>query len=183
MPIEPGKARNWIDRAERASRKNARMLDKIRIALPCELDKAQRAQLVRDFMADISGDNHVPWFAGIHQTGKDDHNPHVHIAVHDRDIETGRRVLCLSDSTRDRIKAGLPGPKAVDWIRERWEVVCNQSLERAGFEERIDRRTLEAQGIDREPTIHVGPRASHIDGNVKRPVSKERINGCGRVID
>ncbi len=169
--------------AERGSRKNARMLDKIRIALPKELDETQRAQLVTDFMADLSGDARVPWFAGIHQTGKDAHNPHVHIAVHDRDIETGKRVLRLSDSTRDRIKAGLPGPKAVDWIRERWEAVCNRSLERAGIEERIDRRTLEAQGIDRAPTIHVGPRASHIDGHVRRPSSKERVNGCGRLID
>ena len=183
MPEDADEARNWMDRAERAARKNARVLDKIRIALPKELDEAQRAQLVRDFMADLSGEASVPWFAGIHQTNKDAHNPHVHIAVHDRDIETGKRVLRLSDSTRDRIKAGLPGPKAVEWIRERWEVVCNRALEQAGIEERIDRRTLEAQGIDRAPTIHIGPRASHIDGHVRRPTSQERINGCGRVID
>lgn len=183
MPDNAEAARNWMDRAERASRKNARVLDKIRIALPKELDEAQRAQLVQDYMADLSGEARVPWFAGIHQTGKDAHNPHVHIAVHDRDIETGKRVLRLSDSTRDRIKAGLPGPKAVDWIRERWEIVCNRSLERSGCKERIDRRTLEAQGIDREPTIHIGPRASHIDGHVRRPTSRERVNGCGRLID
>jgi hypothetical protein len=48
---------------------------------------------------------------------------------------------------------------------------------------RINRRTLEAQGIDRAPTIHEGPRAQHIDDNVGRPRSRERINGCGRVID
>lgn len=183
MPDQREAARNWIDRAERAARKNARMIDKIRIALPKELDEDQRAQLVRDFMTDLCGGARVPWFAGIHQTGEDSHNPHVHIAVHDRDIDTGKRVLRLSDSTRDRLKAGLPGPKAVEWIRERWEVVCNRALERAGLEERIDRRTLDAQGIDREPTIHVGPRAMHIDGNVERPQSKERVNGCGRVID
>jgi hypothetical protein len=48
---------------------------------------------------------------------------------------------------------------------------------------RIDRRTLEAQGIDRAPTIHEGPRASHINDNVKRPRSKKKVNGAGRVID
>lgn len=183
MPSSPEAARNWIDRAERAERKNARMLDKIRIALPKELTKAQRAQLVRDFMNDLTGNKRVPWFAGIHQSGDDSHNPHVHIAVHDREIGTGKRVLRLSDSTRDRIKAGLPGPKAVEWIRARWEKVCNRALERAGCKERIDRRTLKEQGIDREPTIHVGPRAAHIDGHVRRPKSRERVNGCGRVID
>ena len=183
MPNNADDARNWIDRAERASRKNARVLDKIRIALPRELNEVERAQLVRDFMDDLTGGKRMPWFAGIHQTGTDAHNPYAHIAVHDRDIESGKRVLRLSDSTRDRIKAGLPGPKAVNWIRERWEIVCNRALERAGHDERIDRRTLEAQGIDREPAIHVGPRAIHIDGHVKRPASKARVNGCGRVID
>ena len=183
MPHDPYQARNWIDRAERASRKNARVLDKIRIALPRELDEVQRAALVEQYMADLTGGKRVPWYAAIHQTGTDAHNPHVHIAVHDRDIETGKRVLRLSDSTRDRIKAGLPGPKAVDWIRDRWEIVCNRALEQAGYEARINRRTLEAQGIDRLPTIHEGPRAQHINDNVKRPKSKSVTNGAGRVID
>jgi hypothetical protein len=183
MPADAVEARNWIDRAERAARKNARMLDKIRIALPRELDESQRAALVRAFMADLLGGRRIPWFAAIHQSGKDADNPHVHIDVHDRDPETGRRVLRLSDSTRDRIKAGLPGPKAVNWIRERWEVVCNRALADAGIDARIDHRTLEAQGIDRQPTIHEGPRASHINDNVRRPRSKKKVNGAGRVID
>ena len=183
IPADPLQARNWIDRAERASRKNARVMDKIRIALPRELDHTQRAELVRAFMADLTAGRQVPWFACIHQSGKDADNPHVHIDVHDREIGTGKRVLRLSDSTRDRIKAGLPGPKAVVWIRERWEAVCNEALATAGHDIRIDRRTLDAQGIDRAPTIHEGPRASHINDNVKRPRSKKKVNGAGRVID
>lgn len=39
---------------------------------------------------------------------------------------------------------------------------------------RIDRRTLEAQGIEREPTIHIGPRAAEVEARVQRPVSKDR---------
>lgn len=134
-------------------------------------------------MADLTGGKLVPWFAAIHQIGEDAHNPHVHIAIHDRDIETGRRVLRLSDSARDRRKAGLPGPQAVVWIRERWEAVCNEALARAGIDARIDRRTLEAQGIRRKAGIHEGPHAQHIEGNIRRPRSRRRINGCGRVID
>lgn len=182
MPEDPVEARNWIDRQERAMRKNARVIDKIRIALPIELSEDERYILVKDFMAELS-DHRVPWYAAIHQTGEDEHNPHVHIAVHDRSVETGRRELRLSDSARDRQKDDLPGPKAVDWLRERWEAVCNDTLQERGHETRIDRRTLEDQGIDREPTIHEGPRAQHIDSNVKRPRSKKRENGCGRVID
>ena len=182
MPYDPVQARTWMDGRERAMRKNARVIDKIRLALPRELNEEQRAELVEAFMGDLTG-GRIPWYAAIHQSGRDAHNPHVHIALHDRDIDHGKRALRLSDSTRDRRKAGFPGPKAVNWIRERWEVVCNEILANTGFDIRIDRRTLEAQGLDRKPTIHEGPRAQHINNHVKRPGSKKRINGCGRVID
>lgn len=94
--------------------------------------------------------------------------------MRDRDLETGKRFLRLSDSARDWQKAGRPLEAPVQWIRERWEHYANEALERAGHEARIDRRTLEAQGIDREPTIHIGPRAQHIDRNKSRPESQER---------
>lgn len=181
MPSDPARARSWMDSQEGQDRKNARLGDKIRLALPRELTPDQRAGLVRDFM-DQLGQGRVPWFAGIHQKGEDEHNPHVHIFVRDRDIDSGKRVLRLSDSSRDREKAGLE-PKAVEWVRERWESVCNDHLDRAGADARIDRRTLEAQGIERTATIHIGPRAQHIEKNVQRPASRVRKDGRGREID
>jgi hypothetical protein len=42
-------------------------------------------------------------------------------------------------------------------LREKWADVTNRHLARHGIEARIDHRTLEAQGIDRAPTIHLGP--------------------------
>lgn len=183
MPFDSEDAQLWMNHQERGMRKNARVISKLRLALPRELDDMQRAALVEALMADLCGGSRVPWYAAIHQTGKDEHNPHVHIAVVDRDIETGKRILRLSDSERDRRAAGLPGPNAVDWVRERWESVANGALEQAGHEERIDRRTLKEQGIDRVPTIHIGPRAQHVDANYGRPDSKVVINGSGRVID
>jgi hypothetical protein len=88
----------------------------------------------------------------------------------------------LSDSPRDRAKAGLE-PKAVEWVRVLWEDHANRALEAAGHDVRIDRRTLEAQGIDREPTIHIGPQAAHVDEFVDRPQSKIVETGNGRTID
>jgi hypothetical protein len=167
-----GEAPAWIDRQETLDRKNARVLDKVRVALPRELNEEQRAELVRAFCQDVTG-GRVPWLAGIHQSGDDAHNPHAHIIVRDRDIDTGKRVLRWSDSPRDRAKMDLP-PNAVDHIRERWEVMANAALEKAGIDARIDRRSLEAQGVDRAPTIHIGPRAQHIDGMVQRPESQVR---------
>ncbi|WP_424973309.1 MobA/MobL family protein [Dinoroseobacter sp. S76] len=181
MPTDPNEARAWMNRAELSDRKNARVIDKVRIALPRELSSEQRMQLVQDFAQDLTG-NRVAWFAAIHAEGKDAHNPHCHLVIRDRDIETGKRVLRLSDSPRDRSKAGLES-KAVEWVRAKWEIHANAALERAGHEARIDRRSLEAQGIDREPTIHIGPQAAHVEEFVTRPQSKIKETGQGRVID
>jgi len=40
--------------------------------------------------------------------------------------------------------------------RENWANVCNDALKEKGEQARIDHRSLEAQGLEREPTIHVG---------------------------
>lgn len=181
VPENPAQARTWMNHQEQSDRKNARVIDKLRIALPRELTEKQRYQLMQDFMQSITG-GQVPWYGAIHQRGSDQHNPHAHIAVRDRHIETGKRVLRLSDSARDRQKAGLE-PKAVEWLRERWEHCANQALEKAGHEARIDRRSLEAQGIDREPNIHIGPCAQHITKTVHPPQSKQIVNAAGRTID
>lgn len=42
-------------------------------------------------------------------------------------------------------------------IRATWEVIANKALEKEGHKERIDRRTLQEQGIDREPEPKMGP--------------------------
>lgn len=172
MPCDPNEARAWLNAAEQDDRKNARVADRIRIALPRELDEQQRMDLLLSFCRDVTGDR-VPFYAAIHQDGKDVHNPHAHVVIRDRDIETGKRVLRWSDSKRDREKAGL-SPSPVDHIRQRWEVMANAALERAGHDTRIDRRSLEDQGIDRVPTIHIGPNAKTIENQVQRPVSQNR---------
>jgi hypothetical protein len=172
MPAEPNKARTWMDRQEDGDRKNGRVCDKIRVALPRELDAEQRRQLLQDFCQTVTG-GRVAYFAAIHQSGKDAHNPHAHIVIRDRDIDTGHRVLRWSDNKRDREKAGLP-VNAVEHIRECWEQQANQALERAGHAIRIDRRSLSDQGVDRVPTIHIGPNAKHVDDTVHRPISTNR---------
>jgi hypothetical protein len=40
--------------------------------------------------------------------------------------------------------------------REAWAIHVNAALERAGIAERVDHRSLKAQGIAREPIPHIG---------------------------
>lgn len=57
-------------------------------------------------------------------------------------------------------------------LRERWEYHANRALELAGRSERVDRRTLKEQGIERAPTIHEGPKARAVVARGRRPVSR-----------
>ena len=169
MPTGRQASQAWLDAQELADRKNARVIDKVLLALPIELDAAERAQLVRDFAAEV-GKGRIPWMAGIHDRGEDAGNPHAHVIFRDRDHETGKRV------------AELSGKGSTERLRETWERVANAALERAGVEQRIDRRSLEAQGIARLPGIHIGPNVLAMDERGVRPTSRVVFDGK-RVID
>lgn len=150
-----GAARAWMDAAEAADRKNARVIDKLEIALPLELDQAQRVELVRAFVRDLAGGKAVPFFAAIHDKAgtKDEAQPHAHVVLRDRDPVTGKgRVIGMSEKG------------STERAREIWEQVCNEALRDAGHSARIDRRSLADQGVtDRKPQEHHGVRARHIE--------------------
>jgi hypothetical protein len=97
IPTEREAAAKWFDDAEAGLRKNGRVADKLMLALPRELSAEQRMELVRDYAQQITHGSRAPWIAGIHDRGKDAANPHAHLVIHDRDIETGKRVVGLSD--------------------------------------------------------------------------------------
>ncbi|MGF3027748.1 MobA/MobL family protein [Methylobacterium aquaticum] len=149
MPTEWRAAATWLKAQEDSDRINARVIDKIEVALPKELDHAQRAALVRDFAEHLS-QGRASWLAALHDGPKDEHNPHAHIILRDRDAtpgpKAGRRVVLTTERG------------TVDHIRELWQARANLALEQAGSDARIDHRTLAAQGIEREPQIHVGPK-------------------------
>jgi hypothetical protein len=109
------------------------------------------------------------WIAAFHEGGKDEQNPHAHLVVRDRDPATGRRVAQLSERG------------STERLRRLWQEHANRALEAAGHAERIDHRTLKAQGIERTPTIHEGPQAQAMDRRRARPRSRlrRRANGVG----
>jgi MobA/MobL family len=140
---------NWLHDGELADRSNARVCDKFIVALPLELSPDERSELLRDFIREIGAEN-VGWTAAIHAKGEDEQNPHAHVIVRDRDLDTGKRVLGTSekDSTQR--------------IRVTWAEVTNRALERAGVEARIDHRSHAERGIEELPGIHLGP-AAHME--------------------
>lgn len=156
MPLPPigakgPKAREWMDKQEASDRKNARVIDKLTLALPHELNAEQQVELVRNFANHVTRGK-APYLAAFHRNGKDAGNQHCHLILRDRHIETGKRVW------------GNETIKPTEIFRLVWETQCNKALERAGVDARVDRRSLKAQGIDdRDPTKHIGPTAQAIE--------------------
>ena len=60
------------------------------------------------------------------------------------------------------------------WWRERWAALTNEHLKEHGHEARVDHRSLEAQGIEREPTYHKGPAITAIERRSEQSQVLER---------
>ena len=162
MPVSKSGAMGFMRSAENGDRANGRVADKVMLALPRELSPEQRAELVRGFANEVT-QGKAPWLAAFHDKGKDAHNPHCHLVIRDRDPETGRRVFGMSERG------------STQRLRQAWTQHANRALERAGSAERIDDRTLEAQGKPGPASIHEGPKPRAIARGGRRPRSQPRL--------
>jgi hypothetical protein len=149
VPADKAKAAAFMRVAEDKVRKNGRVADKLMLALPRELNVDQKIALVRSF-AEAVTDGRAPWLAAFHDKGKDALNPHCHLMICDRDSRTGKRVFGTSEKG------------STERLRLLWETHTNAALAKANRQERVDRRTLEAQGKARQPTIHVGVKSRQL---------------------
>jgi hypothetical protein len=90
--------------------------------------------------------------------GSDPRNFHAHLLATTREIGVqglgAKTTVELGDYKREELGLG-PGINELLWVRERWATVTNAALRDANLEARVDHRTLEAQGIDREPLLHI----------------------------
>ncbi|HEY1725032.1 MAG TPA: MobQ family relaxase [Steroidobacteraceae bacterium] len=157
---------NAAERAER--RRNARVACEYQVALPAELDDAQRLALARTFARELSQRHGVAVDLAVHapRRGGDERNHHAHL------LSTTRQVTAagfgakagLHMSAEQRLQSGLPD-RIVELvaIRERWAALSNGALAAAGLQQRIDHRSLRAQGIDREPMPRIPMAAVQIE--------------------
>ncbi|EKO39511.1 MAG: MobA/MobL family protein [Solidesulfovibrio magneticus str. Maddingley MBC34] len=148
--------RLWSEVEQAEKRKDAQLAREIEIALPYELTDEQRRQLITDFTRENFVRKGMIADVAIHAPDRegDDRNHHAHILLTMREIGPegfGKKKREWNS------KAQLQ-----EW-REKWEKTANRYLERHGHEARIDHRSLEDQGIEREATEHLGPTASQLE--------------------
>ena len=161
----------WNAAEQAETRKNSTVAREFEIALPEELSPAERARLARDFARELVERHGCAADVCIHAPGKDgdDRNHHAHILL------TTRRLgpEGLTEKTRE-LDDQKTGSKLVTQWRERFAALTNERLRENGIEARVDHRTLEAQGIEREPTRHLGPAATAIERRTGQPSHKRQ---------
>ena len=158
----------WNAAESAENRSNSRVAREYELALPHELTKGQRKELVWAFSKEIADRYGVAVDFAIHSPHRhgDERNHHAHVLTTTRVVEAGglgeKSQIEWSDANRR--KAGLgPAKDEITFIRERWATLTNEHLQERGIEARVDHRSLEAQGIEREPQSHLGPAVSGME--------------------
>jgi ATP-dependent exoDNAse (exonuclease V) alpha subunit len=130
---------NAVEAVER--RKDAQLAREIEVALPRELDRDARLELVRGFVGRAFVARGMIADIAVHEGRARDglSQPHAHVML------TMRELTGEGFGKKDR---SWNTPDVLLGWREAWARDANRSLERAGSQERVDHRTLEVQRAD-----------------------------------
>jgi hypothetical protein len=142
-------------------RRNSRLAREWLVLLPTELSPQQRIELVHSFATDLADRYRAAVDVCIHtpRPTADRQNHHAHLLMTMREVTPdglGRRTS-LEVSGRQRYLLGIEGSSLQEYlgVREGWARRVNQALEAAGLSVRVDHRSYERQGIDREPVPNI----------------------------
>jgi hypothetical protein len=163
------RAKLWNAAELSEKRKDACVAREFEVALPYELPPAERLRLALDFAKDMANREGCAVDVAIHAPGRegDNRNNHAHILRTTRKIEVDGFGAKL-----DTEKAGRKRSDDLEAVRAKWAEMTNERLRENSVAARVDHRSLEAQGIDRQPTHHLGPAASGYERRTGQPSDK-----------
>ncbi len=157
----------WNAAEQAETRKNSTVAREFEIALPSELSPEERRRLAVDFAKEIVARHGCAADVAIHAPGKggDNRNHHAHILCSTRQLTQAG----FTKKTRelDDKKTG-----EIDRWRKRFAELQNERFQENGIASAVDHRSLEAQGLDREPTRHLGPAATGYERRTGEPSTK-----------
>jgi hypothetical protein len=150
----------WNTEEKSEQKSNSRVAREYQVALPPELSAGQRIALARTFSREISDRYNVAVDLAIHapRPEGDPRNFHAHLLATTREVTPEglgpKAGIDMAGEVRSEL--GLP-PSREEFktLRARWAELTNEALREANIEARVDHRSLEAQGIDREPLPHL----------------------------
>jgi hypothetical protein len=145
---------NAVEKAEK--RKDAQLARDLLLSLPHELTRAQRRELIRDFVtSEFVAEGMIADLA-IHapDRGADERNYHAHVLLTMREL--------VGNGFGLKVREWNATAQLEAW-REHWADAVNRHLEQHGHAARVDHRSLADQGIDREPEPKQGPVATEME--------------------
>lgn len=174
---ELGTLLKTIEMAEK--RYDARVGRVVRLTLPndAEISDEERIKLTKNFINEAFIDQGMCAVLAIHR-GKNaipsKCNPHAHVMITDRQVNANG--FC-SKKNRDWNKK----EQIYKW-RKMWEEKQNHFFVEKEMDVRVSHRSLEVQGIDREPTRPLGREAAALErkgirteqGNINREIETRR---------
>jgi ATP-dependent exoDNAse (exonuclease V) alpha subunit len=172
----------WNTAESAETRKNSRVAREYLVALPAELPHEHRLSLVKVFSHELVERYRFALDVAIHAPrdfpGSDPRNYHAHLLATTREVTTAglgaKTTLEWNDTRRREIGLG-PAINELLHVRQRWAEATNAALQEAHLGARVDHRTLQAQGIDREPAPHIPRAAFEMERHGFRSVLAERI--------
>jgi ATP-dependent exoDNAse (exonuclease V) alpha subunit len=174
----------WNKAEHAEKRKDSRVAREYIIALPKEATPEERKQLVVDLSKYIANRYGVAVDMNIHAPHRTDEghneNYHAHLLTTTRQVSVDglgqKSEVELSDTDRSKRSLCLSKDE-VSHLRGHWAELQNQVLEKYGVQ--VSALSLEDQGIDREPTIHMGPDCTALE----RDGVETRIGDHNRAIE
>jgi len=171
---------NSVEHVERQG--NAQLSRRLIVGLPVELDREAQIELIHDHVQREFVDLGMCADVCVHDPTGEDPNPHAHVMLTMRPInpdgtwgDKSRREYVLNQqgqkiplpkgdykSKRIDIMGWDSRENAEKW-RAAWERDVNRMYQQHGIEQRIDMRSFERQGIEREPTEHMGPEVAALE--------------------
>lgn len=194
------------------NRKDARTAREWIVAIPNELipdDLADQKELksndgakaVVAFAKELSKRYGVAVDLAIHSPDKegDNRNWHAHIMTTTREaslsaegnIELGdKATIELSNTKRKALGLGSTSGEIKE-LRELWATAANKYLEHQGHDERIDHRSHAERGIEQQPTVKLGWKASAMErrgletnrGDINRAVNADNLKIKGLALE
>ncbi len=179
---------NSVEKIEKA--KNARLARTIIIALPKELNHESHIKMVRQYAKEFFVQQGMCADISIHDKG--DGNPHAHMLLTTRSINRDGEWMCkqrrnylldkngnkLRDPITQQYKLGKSiktnnwdSPERIEEWRKGWAEICQSWFKQYGISKEITHKSYARQGVDREPTIHLGAKVKALE---KRGLTTDR---------
>jgi hypothetical protein len=149
--------------ADAHERANGRTYTELQIALPRELDPAQRQELAREATRELMGERFAYTLAVHVPLAKDNiDQPHMHLMFSERIVDERTRAIpeeqFFKRNGAKKDRDTWHSREKPEEVRETWVAMMNRAMERAGLEQRMDARSWADQGREdlaelREPKL------------------------------